>query len=281
MPDGSPCTASGATLTCPAGSLAVGERLAVEVTGTVPRDGGGRPVGVGAAAGASEADPHAGDDDGVEQVDAVTVADLSATARAPQGMVEAGRTASYALIAHNDGPSDGTGVVVRSPLPAEADVVRLDPRCRLEHRVVTCQHPTLAPGENAEFEIVVKARVRFDARRLADAVSVEGSSPDPEGSNDGKRQAPPARTCTSRRNFDIRLRLPRVTRPGAVTAHVAGRRVPVVQRGRLRVIVDLRGMPKGRVVVDLRVRTADGIRTGRRAYHLCESVKRPGGRIEI
>ncbi len=34
-------------------------------------------------------------------------------------------------------------------------------------------------------------------------------------------------------------------------------------------------------MVDLRVRTADGVRKGRRVYHLCESVRRPGGRIPM
>jgi hypothetical protein len=83
--------------------------------------------------------------------------------------------------------------------------------------------------------------------------------------------------CVSRRSFSIRLRLPSgaVARSARVT--VAGRTAPVRIGRRVTARVDLRGMPEGRVVVRIRVRTVDGRTvTGKRVYRTC-AAKRPGG----
>ncbi len=75
-----------------------------------------------------------------------------------------------------------------------------------------------------------------------------------------------ARTCTSRRNFVIRL--PRRMRSARVT--FAGRRAPVIRGRRLRARVDLRGLPKGRVKVRVVGRTRSGrVVRQTRVYRLC------------
>jgi VCBS repeat protein len=89
---------------------------------------------------------------------------------------------------------------------------------------------------------------------------------------------PGKRVCGSRRKFRIRLRVP----PEGVTVTEArvlvnGKRVKVVRGARLTAPVDLRGLPKGRAVVTIRITLADGrVLRGRRVYHPCAKKKRKG-----
>ena len=86
------------------------------------------------------------------------------------------------------------------------------------------------------------------------------------------------RPCGSRRNFRIRLRRP----PAGVTVREArvlvnGKRVKVVRGARLTAPVDLRGFPRGRAVVTIRITLGDGrVLRGRRVYRPCATKKRQG-----
>ena len=87
---------------------------------------------------------------------------------------------------------------------------------------------------------------------------------------------PPARQCVSRRNFPIRLKEPRGIKIKTAKVKVNGRKVGVRQSGgRWRAQVDLRGLPKGRFVVSIEIKTKDG-RTlkGERAYLTCTPKKK-------
>jgi ABC-2 type transport system ATP-binding protein len=79
---------------------------------------------------------------------------------------------------------------------------------------------------------------------------------------------PAARRCVSRRRFAIRLRGRRLR---SAKVWVAGKRVPVRRRaGRLRAVVDMRGMPKRRVRVRVVARTNSGrVIRERRTYRTC------------
>jgi hypothetical protein len=99
---------------------------------------------------------------------------------------------------------------------------------------------------------------------------------------------PPVPTsCVSRRRFVIRLRAPRGQRLRSARVYVNGKRVRVFRRGgRLRAVVDLRGLPKRTVRVRVRGVTTRGRRvTETRTYRTCirddgrwRRVKRPGRR---
>ena len=80
---------------------------------------------------------------------------------------------------------------------------------------------------------------------------------------------PSARRCVSRRSFSIRLR-PRRERLRSAQVSVNGKRVKVLRGRRLRARIDLRGLPKGEVVVKIVARTARGktVREQRR-YRTC------------
>jgi hypothetical protein len=88
--------------------------------------------------------------------------------------------------------------------------------------------------------------------------------------------APPAsRRCVSRRRFTIHIRAPHMKVLSA-DVRVNGRRVRVV-RGRktLRAVVDLRGLPRGRYTVSIRLTLADGRKlTSQRRYRTCAGTPR-------
>ena len=90
-----------------------------------------------------------------------------------------------------------------------------------------------------------------------------------EGCRSGAGAPAPARaqaTCTSRRRFAVRL--PALRRPVAM---LGGKRLALRRRGgRLRAVVDLRGRPRGVVVLRLRGTTRSGRRvTVTRRYRTC------------
>ena len=79
-----------------------------------------------------------------------------------------------------------------------------------------------------------------------------------------------SRSCASRRHFRIRLRAPRGERLVSARVYVNGHRVRVLRGRRLRAVVDLRGLPKGRATVRVVARTRKGRRvTETRRYRTC------------
>ena len=89
--------------------------------------------------------------------------------------------------------------------------------------------------------------------------------------------------CVSRRNFRIRLRTrikPNEVRRATVT--IDGRPVPVRRGRRLTAPIDLRGLPRQRVVVRIRLVTKSGqVIAGRRVYRTCSGDQRPSRPPEL
>lgn len=93
----------------------------------------------------------------------------------------------------------------------------------------------------------------------------------------GVISAPSNRRCVSRRRFRIRIRRRGLQIEQAIV-FVNGRRVAVRRGRRLTAPVDLRGLPRGRFTVTIRVILTDGrLISGRRRYRTC-TPKRRGGR---
>jgi hypothetical protein len=82
---------------------------------------------------------------------------------------------------------------------------------------------------------------------------------------------PSARRCTSRRRFGIRLRAPKGQTLDSAKVYVNGKRVKVRRSGgRLRAIVDLRGLKKARYTVKIVAITGQGRRVvSHRRYRTC------------
>jgi hypothetical protein len=90
---------------------------------------------------------------------------------------------------------------------------------------------------------------------------------------------PSARRCVSRRRFRIRLRAPRGDKLRRAEVRVNGKRVRVVRGRRLTAPVDLRGLPRGRFKVEIRVATLSGRRLrGTRRYRTCVPKRGVGRR---
>src|SRR3954468_4331394 len=89
-----------------------------------------------------------------------------------------------------------------------------------------------------------------------------------------------ARRCASRRAFRLRIRRPRHSRVRTLTLYVNGRRVKRVRGDRSATLINLRGLPRGRVRVTVAVRA---VRRGRavtvrdrRFYRTCTAKRRRG-----
>ncbi len=89
------------------------------------------------------------------------------------------------------------------------------------------------------------------------------------------RGLPSTRRCVSRRNFRIRLREPKGTKIRRATVKVNGKLVATRKGKRVTAPVDLRGLPKGRFKVEIRVATTTGrIIKGTRTYRTCATRKK-------
>jgi hypothetical protein len=79
--------------------------------------------------------------------------------------------------------------------------------------------------------------------------------------------------CSSKRRFIIRIRAHHA-RLVSATITVNGRLAKTLRGKRITAPVDLRGLPRGRFVVRIRARAADGhVFTGKRVYHTCAPRK--------
>jgi Ca2+-binding RTX toxin-like protein len=88
---------------------------------------------------------------------------------------------------------------------------------------------------------------------------------------------PSARRCASRRKFTVRVRSAIRGTVKRVTIFLNGRRVKSVSGSRVGLPIDLRGLPKGKVKVRLRVELTDGrVATDTRTYRTCATKKRRG-----
>lgn len=89
---------------------------------------------------------------------------------------------------------------------------------------------------------------------------------------------PGTKACVSRRRFSIRLRVPRDSSVTSADVKVNGRSVAVRRGARLRSVVNLTKLPKGRFRVQITMRLADG-RTvkGTRTYRTCAPKRRGNG----
>ena len=80
--------------------------------------------------------------------------------------------------------------------------------------------------------------------------------------------------CVSRRNFRIRLRVPPGTTVRSARVTVGGERVRVSYADRITAPVDLRGLPRGMVIVRIRIVTARGtVLRGARTYQTCAAPR--------
>ena len=138
------------------------------------------------------------------------------------------------------------------------------PRIEPDAPAGTVQIATGADGAYADVPVLGAAPSLHAA--AAPAAASEPSSAAPLG-------LPSARSCISRRRFRVRVRAPRGARIAGVTVYVNGRRRAVASSRRS--VVDLRGLPRGRVRVRLVAVTAGGRHLRQtRVYRTCAASRR-------
>lgn len=297
-----PCTIAARVVTCAVPALAVGARAEVVTTATVAPGAAGEDVAVPVTVASDDADPALADNAATSTAPVTAVSDLSVGAVAPTGTIAKDATAEFSLLVRNDGPSAAGKVVLRSLLPRSVEVVGLDPRCTVADRTITCLIDAVAVGDEVGVRIRVQATRAVDGALLGAVAAVSTTAGvDPSPANDAIESslveppeadervpaalralvtpaaatAPAATACTSRRNFTIRLRIPRAAKLKSVAVTVGGKPVKVRVGKRHTAIVDLRGRRAGRVLTRIAAVTKGGRRiVGTRAYQTC-AVKRP------
>jgi uncharacterized repeat protein (TIGR01451 family) len=153
------CVLQGSTVTCEAGTLAVGETKTVSFS---------VKVGPGVAAGTNIMNCAAvtsTNDEIVQQPNPFCVQTLVvpppmaevAIAKTGPATAHAGDTYSYTLTVTNAGPDEAAGVVVTDPTdPTLVTVTSVPDGCTAAGGTVTCDAGTLAPGETKVFTITVR-----------------------------------------------------------------------------------------------------------------------------
>jgi hypothetical protein len=92
---------------------------------------------------------------------------------------------------------------------------------------------------------------------------------------------PSTRRCVSRRRFRIRLRQPRGATIASAEVRLNRRRVATRRGRRVTAPIDLRGLPRGRFTVTIRIVTTTGRRiTGTRRYRTCTPKRRSSRRLK-
>jgi ABC-2 type transport system ATP-binding protein len=151
-----------------------------------------------------------------------------------------------------------------TPLPVTLDGASHTVTRRLEGVAAS-----MAPGGRYHLQVIGGSQVYGPVRGAA-AITISGARLElPTVGSAGL--LPSARRCRSRRRFTIRIHRPAHTRLGSAKVWVAGKRVKVHRRhGRLRAVVNLRGMTARKVTVRIVARTRSGrILRDKRVYRLC------------
>lgn len=156
-PSGCSATNGGANVTCPAGTLAVGESTTLTFIASTPAGATGDITNT-ATVSATTSDPNAANNVAAVLSSTSQSADLSLIKTSSPGVPESGGIITYTLTATNNGPSAATAVSVRDDLPAGITFVSGSTAggaaCNAAGAVVTCPVGTLAAGASASITIV-------------------------------------------------------------------------------------------------------------------------------
>lgn len=181
------CTESSGTVTCDLGALAASASDAAEIVVT-PQSAG--TITNNATVAADETDPDPSDNsDGAKTTvgPAPPGAELSLRMADSPDPVTVGKALTYVIGITNFGPEDATNVVVTDTLPASVDYDggTSDSRCTEASGTVTCDLGTIASGNRATVEIVVKPN---EAGQITNTASVAADEADSDSANNEEEE---------------------------------------------------------------------------------------------
>ena len=190
--DDAGCMQSGTTLSCPIGDLAGGADAVVHVVARATAAAAGSVTVSHASVAGAQDDPDT-TNNADSAVVTVTSADLSVTAvLSPAGPV-AGQTQHVLIDAVNTGPSDASGVVLTSTVPAGLSGVSASAdggvTCSVSSTTVTCPVGNLATGDHVNVD--VQGTVGAGATTVSATAAIQGTEADPDPANNSATVSAP------------------------------------------------------------------------------------------
>jgi uncharacterized repeat protein (TIGR01451 family) len=186
------CAQAGGTVTCDLGSLANG--AAATVTVSVKPQTAGTISNTASVAGPSSIDRNNANDTASVSTTVKAAADLSITNVDTPDPVPAGKQLTYAIKAHNNGPTNATSVTVTDPLPASVSLVSVTTKrgtCfQSVPGTVVCSIGNINKGETIDIQVKVTPQV---ASTITNTATISGDQIDPSASNNS---APATTTVT-------------------------------------------------------------------------------------
>ncbi|WP_344156723.1 hypothetical protein [Kribbella yunnanensis] len=184
------CSAAGQDITCLVDTLAGNATLVIQVTATLDSAYQGGPLTNGAAVSSATPDPDPSNNTGTATITpGDPKADLVVGKQTITNPVVPGKSVTYQITVHNDGPSDARGVQVADDLPAALSDATADSTagsCTVSSGEIRCALGDLGAGSNAT--ITVTAKVSATATgTLTNSATATSTTPDPEKSNNTGR----------------------------------------------------------------------------------------------
>ena len=185
-----PAVGGTGTINCTAGSLLAGATATFTVVVKVDASASGT-ISNTASVSTTTTDPNAGDNTATATAPLTSSADLAVTKTGPTG-VTAGQTATFTIVATNNGPSDAPTVSLSDPVPANSTFASMSQNsgpvftCTTPAAggtgTVTCTIATLPAAASATFTLVLNTP-NGASGTLSNTVTITSATADPNPAN--------------------------------------------------------------------------------------------------
>lgn len=157
------CTITGQTVTCPLGTLAVGEQLDITINATVAADvAGGTELTVSGTVAADGTETVTSNNTDSAVFTVQTDSGLLLTKTASAATVTAGETFTWDITAHNGGPSVASSVTITDAVPTGVTVLSVSPStdCSVANGEISCTFDSI--GVDVDKLVQITARLNDD-----------------------------------------------------------------------------------------------------------------------
>ena len=174
------CTAAGAVVTCPVGTLPAGSTTTATITVKAAAAAAGQTLTNVASASSITPDPDSSNDQAIAAIAVRNpAADLDVTKTASATSVDPGGTVSFSISIENNGPDPAQAVQVTDTLPAGLTFVSATPGCTAVGNVVTCSVGEVPDETTTNVTITASPTDAAAGQTLTNIASANSSTPDP------------------------------------------------------------------------------------------------------
>ncbi len=179
------CTASGATVTCPVGTLPSGTTSTATITVQAASSASGQTLTNMASATSTTPDPDTSNNQATASIVVSNpAADLDVTKTASATSVDPDGQVTFSIAVENNGPDPAEAVEVTDSLPAGLTFVSASPGCSAAAGVVTCSLGELPDETTANVTITVSPTDAAAGQTLTNVASASSSTTDPDPADD-------------------------------------------------------------------------------------------------